>query len=418
MAKKAQIINPWSTEEFNREREKLFYLALQMTKKFILSSKSCRTNLCILGQYWGLKTEDGMEKIQFKKQDKSAMIGSLFQTLFLLTPVISSTFASVGRLLRDMETPGSIGTLIIDEAGQAQPQMAVGALFRARKAIVVGDPKQVEPVVTDDIKLLRKAFSEPVLANYKNNSLSVQRCADIINPFGTFYDNGTEYPEWVGCPLIVHRRCISPMYEISNRISYNGIMKQQTLPPSDSKAASFLEKKSQWINVVGAENGHGDHYVAEQGDVVCKMVELAFRKSIGTSGAQSDAQPSLYIITPFTSVVRGLRRAIRSYTYGNINSAMARSKSFETWLNDSIGTVHKFQGKEADEVIFVLGCDALMKDGYAVNGFVNSNIVNVAATRAKYRLYMVGDIEVWKNNEYVNEAKSIIDMLSVEQAGD
>ncbi len=418
VATKAQIINPWSTEEFNREREKLFYLALQMTKKFILSSKSCRTNLCILGQYWGLKTEDGMEKIQFKKQDKSAMIGSLFQTLFLLTPVISSTFASVGRLLRDMETPGSIGTLIIDEAGQAQPQMAVGALFRARKAIVVGDPKQVEPVVTDDIKLLRKAFSEPALANYKNNSLSVQRCADIINPFGTFYDNGTEYPEWVGCPLIVHRRCISPMYEISNRISYNGIMKQQTLPPSDSKAASFLEKKSQWINVVGAENGHGDHYVAEQGDVVCKMVELAFRKSIGTSGAQSDAQPSLYIITPFTSVVRGLRRAIRSYTYGNINSAMARSKSFETWLNDSIGTVHKFQGKEADEVIFVLGCDALMKDGYAVNGFVNSNIVNVAATRAKYRLYMVGDIEVWKNNEYVNEAKSIIDMLSVEQAGD
>lgn len=47
---KAQITNPWSTEEFNREREKLFYLALQMTKEFVLSSKSCRTNLCILGE--------------------------------------------------------------------------------------------------------------------------------------------------------------------------------------------------------------------------------------------------------------------------------------------------------------------------------------------------------------------------------
>lgn len=114
-----------------------------------------------------------------------------------------------------MKTPGCIGTLVIDEAGQAQPQMAVGALYRARKAIIVGDPKQVEPVVTDDLKLLKEAYSEPVFANYKNKSLSVQSCADIMNPFGTSYDNGTDYPDWVGCPLLVHRRCISPMYEIS-----------------------------------------------------------------------------------------------------------------------------------------------------------------------------------------------------------
>ena len=51
------------------------------------------------------------------------------------------------------------------------------------------------------------------------------------------------------------------------------------------------------------------------------------------------------------------------------------------------------------------------KDRYAVKGFVNSNIVNVAATRAKYRLYMIGNINAWEKNEYVNEAKSIIDMF-------
>lgn len=66
---KAQISNPWSTEEFNREREKLFYLALQMTKEFVLSSKSCRTNLCILGQYWGFRTENDTDRIKFHKQD-------------------------------------------------------------------------------------------------------------------------------------------------------------------------------------------------------------------------------------------------------------------------------------------------------------------------------------------------------------
>ncbi|OIJ45091.1 hypothetical protein BG541_14860 [Listeria monocytogenes] len=45
------------------------------------------------------------------------------------------------------------------------------------------------------------------------------------------------------------------------------------------------------------------------------------------------------------------------------------------------GTVHKFQGKESGEVVFLLGCDASASG--AVN-WVNENIVNVAVTRAKY----------------------------------
>ena len=48
---------------------------------------------------------------------------------------------------------------------------------------------------------------------------------------------------------------------------------------------------------------------------------------------------------------------------------------------------------------------------YAVKGFVNSNIVNVAVTRARYRLYIIGNVNTWRRNKYVNEAKSIIDMF-------
>lgn len=88
-------------------------------------------------------------------------------------------YASVGRLLKDIKTLGALGTLVIDEAGQDQPQMAVGALFRTRKSIIVGDPKQVEPVVTDELKLLKDAYSESVYGNYKDKSLSVQSCAGI-----------------------------------------------------------------------------------------------------------------------------------------------------------------------------------------------------------------------------------------------
>ena len=41
----AQVRNPWFSEHYNREREKLFLYALRMTKMFILGSKKCRDNL-------------------------------------------------------------------------------------------------------------------------------------------------------------------------------------------------------------------------------------------------------------------------------------------------------------------------------------------------------------------------------------
>lgn len=403
---KAHISNPWMTEEYNRAREKLFYLALQMTKEFALSSKCFRNNINILGVYWGYKkNSETKEKIVFHNDEKEEMMGDLLQTLFLLTPVVSSTFASVGSLLKDVKKPGSIGMLVVDEAGQAQPQMAIGALYRARRAIIVGDPKQVEPVVKDDLKILKKAYSEPVYGNYKSKSISVQSCADIMNPFGTFLANETDYPEWVGCPLVVHRRCISPMYEISNRISYDGIMKQQTLLPAPNK--QFLFMSTQWINVCGYEEGNKNHYVSSQGKVVYQMVKDAF----GNAREGGKKVPDLFIITPFTSVVRGLKKTITAFAE---KEDIFDSELLKQWLNNNIGTVHKFQGKEADEVIFVLGCDESQKDRYAVTGFVNSNIVNVAVTRAKYRLYVVADFRVWKNNEYVKKAKMIMDTLPIQ----
>ena len=174
---------------------------------FLLASKSCRDNLTSLAHYWGLQPGDEKERIVFHQEDREACVGALYQTLFLLVPVISTTFASVGTFLRDVKEQGSIGTLIVDEAGQAQPQMAAGALYRSRRAVIVGDPKQVEPVVTDDLKLLKNAFDDEELKPYVfGKTVSVQSCADEGNAFGTYLDNQEhpDFPDWVGCPLQGH----------------------------------------------------------------------------------------------------------------------------------------------------------------------------------------------------------------------
>lgn len=395
---KAQVDNPWFTQRYNREREKLFYYAMKMNKEFVLSSNACRYNFITLSQYWGVRMGDDNKKIQFHSDDVNAMTGSLYQTLFLLIPVISSTFASVGSLFKDIKEPGIIGTLVVDEAGQAQPQMAAGALYRSRKAIIVGDPRQVEPVVTDDLKLLKKAYQDKELQPYKEKNISAQSFADRLNYFGTYLENGTEYPEWVGCPLLVHRRCLSPMYDISNHLSYNGIMKQQTRPPKKEVSEKFILTRSMWINVAGKEKGNKNHFVDAQGDMVCKLLEYAFQKS---------QEPDIYIISPFTTVVQGIKNFIKSYCRKNPGSKIDANYMLD-YENKKIGTVHTFQGKEANEVIFLLGCDNSDEAKGAI-GWVNNNIVNVAATRAKYRFYIIGDSNAWEKSACVSTAKQIMD---------
>ena len=103
---KAHVTNPWTTKEYDQEREKLLFLALQLAKEFVLSSKACRSNLYIIGQYWGYITDTDQGRIMFEQEDREAMMGSLINTLFLLTPVLSSTFASMARLLKDVKKPG------------------------------------------------------------------------------------------------------------------------------------------------------------------------------------------------------------------------------------------------------------------------------------------------------------------------
>lgn len=400
----AQVANPWFTQRYNREREKLFAYAMRMNKEFVVSSNHCRDNFITLAHYWGLRQGDEGERIIFHEEDKENMLPALFQTLFLLVPVVSSTFASVGSLLRDVKQAGLVGTLVVDEAGQAQPQMILGSLFRSRRAIIVGDPKQIQPVVTDELILLRKAYDDDDLKPYKKKTLSVQGFADGMNLFGTYLDNASDYPDWVGCPLIVHRRCISPMYDISNEISYNGIMKQQTRFPKPAQAKNFIYDKSQWIQVKGKEKGNKNHFVENQGKKVCELLEIAF---------SNNSEPSIYIISPFTTVVSGIKNYISRYCRENTETKINRDYMLD-YEKAKIGTVHTFQGKEADEVIFLLGCDD-SKEAQGAVKWVNKNIVNVAATRAKFRLYVVGDKDAWKLSACVNMAKEIIDTYAIKK---
>ena len=67
------------------------------------------------------------------------------------------------------------------------------------------------------------------------------------------------------------------------------------------------------------------------------------------------------------------------------------------WLKDNCGTIHTFQGKEASEVLLVLGCDS--QKGMPAARWVGQkpNIINVAVSRAKFRIGVIGCYNLWRN---------------------
>jgi len=122
----------------------------------------------------------------------------------------------------------SLGWLLIDEAGQAAPQQAAGAIWRARRTVAVGDPLQIEPVVTmpwGGQQALSRLYG--VAAEWAPSRTSVQRLADQAAPYGTWLRTSTPDGSgrvWVGTPLRVHRRCDQPIFDVCNRIAYDGLM--------------------------------------------------------------------------------------------------------------------------------------------------------------------------------------------------
>lgn len=102
----------------------------------------------------------------------------------------------------------------------------MGAIWRARRAVVIGDPLQIEPVVTAPRRTTRLIFK----ANCADPSAwaapeqSAQTLADRASQIqGRFrIENGEAGREEriTGIPLLVHRRCERPMFDIANRIAY------------------------------------------------------------------------------------------------------------------------------------------------------------------------------------------------------
>ena len=79
---------------------------------------------------------------------------------------------------------------------------------------------------------------------------------------------------------------------------------------------------------------------------------------------------------------------------------------------DAVGTVHTFQGKEAEAVILMLGAGRDAKAGSRSWAGGTPNLLNVAATRAKRALYVVGNRAEWRGAGVFAEAARALETRS------
>jgi hypothetical protein len=357
---------PWTDTEWNEARTELFLAALDLHRAFLVhAAKPMRQTL-----------DGAMEMLSGRAPaDLSADAArAAWQALFLLVPVVSTTFASVGRLFGRLGSE-ALGWLAVDEAGQATPQSAVGALWRCRRAVIVGDPQQLEPITTVPFRA-EQAIREhyEVEEEWLTGRTSVQGVADRLNRFGTTLP-GAERPVWVGAPLTVHRRCDEPMFGLSNQIAYDGLMIEATDPAlgRDFAARYPTLPQSKWIDV--STDASQGNWIPAEGEEVDRI--LAHLEEIDFDFTQAMA------IGPFRDVARQLEQ--RRWRHRGLRA----------------GTIHTAQGKEADIVILVLGSEPA-REGARAWAASKPNLLNVAVSRARRRLYVIGDREAWMRQRYFN----------------
>ena len=361
---------PWLDARWNEARTYLFLAALDLHQAFLIGAGSHARAL--LGA--------AMDVVRGAPSSAPPdAVLDAWRGLFLATPVVSTTFASVARMLPEVGAE-SFGWLLIDEAGQATPQAAAGSIWRARRVVAVGDPLQLEPVLTAlHTTQARLRDHYRVTDTWLPDRQSVQTLTDRVTPLGTDLRRDGA-PLWVGAPLRVHRRCDDPMFSVVNDAVYDGMMlhgdpgREDELgslsPGGEERTPPILDRPvrgSTWIDVRGESSGN---WIPAEGDAATWVLGGLLRRH-GLQGSD------VLVVSPFRAAADRLKPLVRR----------------EFGPKVTCGTVHVSQGKEAAAVVLVLGGGT---DGARQWAASRPNLMNVAVSRAKHRLYVVGNREHWR----------------------
>ncbi len=252
--------------------------------------------------------------------------------------------------------PGLFDVAIIDEASQCDIASCFPILYRAKKAVIVGDDKQLP-----HLSFLETAKEQSFMSKYE--------VADRYQLMWRFRTNSmfdiANYYSMHPVLLDEHFRSLPPIINFSNREFYGNrirVMRQNN--PNDKV-----------LEIVHVPDGKVDYDATRNLPEIEALVKRVHEIIVDNERENPDNPITIGIISPFRAQVEQLKISLGKV----ISDYMMEKHKIE------IGTAHTFQGDERDII--------LISWAFANNSFPQSltflqkpNLFNVAVTRAKNKM--------------------------------
>lgn len=286
----------------------------------------CNQSMIVLKDKLARKYESNNNRTIFSEDD---LWKEPYDVLAEYPVILSTTFSSRNSLNSDVV----YDYLIMDEASQVDIATGALALSCARNVVIVGDTKQLPNVVTEDIKAKATAIFGTFNVNegYRYTKSFLQSILDIM-------------PNVTQTLLREHYRCHPKIINFCNQKFYRGELIIMTKDNGEADVLSVVK------TVPG--NHERNRYSQRQIDVIKNEIIPKYVSNPEETG----------IIAPYKNQVEALNREIT-----DIDAA----------------TVHKFQGKEKDNIIISTVDDEI--SDFADDPY----LINVAVSRAKKKLMLV-----------------------------
>ena len=253
--------------------------------------------------------------------------------------------------------------IFIDEASMIDILTITYILYKganAKKIIISGDPKQIQPVVQNDM---------PAYNIY-----------DMVN-LHEFADALFNYDRYPVKGLMTQHRSVPTIGDFVSKFAYGGLVDADP-DRSPQKPLKLDGLRIADVNFVGFD-------VAEFDDIrgLC---------SVGQSAFNLYSAIFTYNMIEYTIKQIEKNHPDMEYSIGVVCAYRAQSDAIKNMLENrpldtsyckvTSGTVHSFQGDECDIMFIVLNPPANCTSGAHVN---NENIINVAISRARDYIFFV-----------------------------
>jgi predicted RecB family nuclease len=295
-----------------------------------------------------------------KKKDKSAGASGNYVTipdkgfaLFAVTRegsgyVIGGTAWDMTN--RNRISAGQLDLLVIDEAGQFSLANTIATALSAKRILLLGDPQQL-PQVSQGL--------HPAPVDGSALGHVIGQASVLPAEYGYFLAESRRMDPAVTLPV--------------SRLAYEGKLRSH-----DSVLGRSLSGVTPGLHVVEVPHSGNATSSVEEAAAVVELVRQHLGLTwVGDAGVQDAtttlSEDDLIVVTPYNAQVETLRAALDAEGFAGV----------------SVGTVDKFQGREAVIAIVSLAASDPNEVPRGMEFLLNRNRLNVSISRAKWAAYLV-----------------------------